>query len=145
MNLHELSPAPGSHKDKVRLGRGTSSGKGRTCARGTKGQKHRTNVPPFFEGGQTPLHRRLPKRRGFTNKFRVEYAVVNVSGLDKLFEAGAEVTPDILVEAGCVREGMLVKILGTGEIGKSLKVSAHAFSESAKAKIEAAGGSVEVL
>jgi large subunit ribosomal protein L15 len=145
MKLHELSPAEGSTHRPLRVGRGTSSGKGRTCGRGTKGQKHRGNVPPYFEGGQTPLHRRLPKKRGFTNKWRVEYAVVNVSDLEKRFEAGAVIDPKSLAEAGLVREAMPVKVLGHGDVAKALTVKAHAFSATAKEKLSAAGGAAEVL
>ena len=145
MNLHSLSPGKGAKKDKVRLGRGISSGKGRTAGRGTKGQKAHGSVPPYFEGGQTPLHRRLPKKRGFTNKFRVEFAVVNLADLDRKFEAGATVTPDLLVENGLVRANQLVKVLGNGEITKALTVQAHAFSKSASEKLSAAGGAAEVL
>lgn len=145
MKLNELSPAEGSRHRRLRVGRGTSSGKGRTCGRGTKGQKARGNVPPYFEGGQTPLHRRLPKKRGFTNKWRVEYGVVNLSSLEKAFEAGATVDPEALVQSGLVRDGVPVKVLGNGDIAKSLTVKAHAFSATAKEKISAAGGAAEVL
>lgn len=145
MRLHELSPAEGSKKTKARLGRGTSSGKGRTSTRGSKGQKHRTSVPPFFEGGQTPLHRRLPKKRGFHNKWKVAFEVVNLADLDSRFESGATVTPDVLLENGLVRAGQPVKILGDGDISKALTVQAHAFSKSAVEKISAAGGAAEVL
>lgn len=145
MNLHELSPAEGSTHRKLRVGRGTSSGKGRTCGRGTKGQKHRGNVPPYFEGGQTPLHRRLPKKRGFYNKWRVEYGVVNVSDLEKAYEAGATVEPETLVASGLVRAGVPVKVLGHGDIAKAMTVKAHAFSATAKEKLSAAGGAAEVL
>jgi large subunit ribosomal protein L15 len=145
MKLNELSPAEGSTHRRMRVGRGTSSGKGRTCGRGTKGQKARGNVPPYFEGGQTPLHRRLPKKRGFTNKWRVEYGVVNLSSLEKAFEAGTTVDPEALVQSGLVREGVPVKVLGNGDIAKALTVKAHAFSATAKEKISAAGGAAEVL
>lgn len=154
MKLHELSPAKGSKTRKLRVGRGDSSGKGRTCGRGTKGQKARGQVPPHFEGGQTPLHRRLPKKRGFTNRFKVEFAVVNLSSLESAFEAGATVDPGGLVETGLVRSviraGQMlpkapVKVLGDGEITKVLNVKAHSFSKSAVEKIAAAGGTTEEL
>lgn len=145
MKLHELSPAEGSKTRKVRVGRGSSSGKGKTAGRGTKGQKARTNVPPYFEGGQTPLHRRLPKRRGFNNKWKVEYAVVNLTALDARFEAGATVTVDTLVESGLVRADLPVKVLGDGDITKPLTVQAHAFSKSATEKLGQAGGTAEVI
>lgn len=145
MNLHELSPAEGSKKDRMRVGRGTSSGKGRTAGRGDKGQKKYANVAPWFEGGQTPLHRRLPKKRGFKNLFRIEFAVVNLDALEKKFDDGATVTPETLLEQGLVRPNMPVKVLGDGEITKKLTVQAHAFSKSASDKLSAAGGAAEVL
>jgi len=142
--LHDLSPASGSHRNRKRLGRGPGSGTGKTSGRGQKGQGARTggNVSPHFEGGQMPLHRRIPKR-GFTNINRVEYQVVNVRDLDA-FEG--EVTVSSLKGAGLIRHAARpVKILGQGEVGKALSVEAHAFSQSAREKIEAAGGSVSVL
>ena len=143
MNLHDLSPAPGSTKPKRRVGRGPGSGHAKTAGRGHKGGQSRAGyrLRPGFEGGQMPLVRRMPKR-GFNNVFRVEYAVINVAALD-LFEG--EVTPDMLLAKGLVHRGMPVKVLGQGEISKALRVKAHKFSESAKAKIEAAGGSCEEL
>ena len=142
--LHDLSPASGSHRNRKRLGRGPGSGTGKTSGRGQKGQGARTggNVSPHFEGGQMPLHRRIPKR-GFTNINRVEYQVVNLRDLDA-FEG--EVTVSSLKGAGLIRHAARpVKILGQGEVGKALSVEAHAFSKSAREKIEAAGGSVSVL
>ncbi len=147
MRLHDLKPAPGAIKRAKRVGRGPGSGHGKTSCRGQKGQRSRSGggVPPWFEGGQTPIHRRLPKR-GFKNINRVEYVVVNLKRLDKMFEAGAEVTPEVLMERGAIKKLMDgLKVLGDGEISKPLKVKAHAFSASAKEKIEAAGGSVEVI
>ncbi len=147
MKLHELQPHPGATKERKRVGRGIGSGHGKTCGRGHKGQKSRSGdrkMPPWFEGGQTPLHMRVPKR-GFTNPNRVEYTPVNVGVLDKLFEDGAEVTPEALAEKGLCSKKDLVKILGDGEITKKLKVKAHAFSKTAKEKIEKAGGTCEVI
>lgn len=145
MKLHELSPAPGSKTRKVRVGRGDSSGKGQTAGRGTKGQKARYSVPPYFEGGQTPLHRRLPKKRGFNNKWKIPFAVVNLTALDEKFEAGATITPEVLANSGLVREKMPVKVLGDGNVTKALTVKAHAFSKSATEKLAAAGGTAEVI
>ena len=143
MNLHDLSPAPGSTKPKRRVGRGPGSGNPKTAGRGHKGGQSRAGyrLRPGFEGGQMPLVRRMPKR-GFNNIFRVEYAVVNLAAL-AAFEG--EVTPDMLLAKGLVHRGMPVKILGQGELKKALRVKAHKFSESAKAKIEAAGGACEEL
>lgn len=149
MKLHELKPAPGSTKTKKRVGRGMASGKGKTSGRGTKGQGARSGggKGPYFEGGQLPLVRRLPFRRGFTNIWRVEYKPVNLERLQEKFgESDGEVTPDALVEAGIIkRSDKAVAILGEGELTVALKVKAHRFSASAKEKIEAAGGTVEVL
>jgi len=147
MKLHELSPAPGSAKPAWRKGRGTGSGNGKTAGRGHKGQNSRSGggVRPGFEGGQNPLYRRLPKR-GFYNKFAKEYAIVNVSALDKYFEDGAVVGLDELLIKRLVRKpGDGLKILGDGEITKKLTVKASIFSASAKEKIEAAGGTAEVV
>lgn len=147
MKLHELSPANGSTKERKRIGRGAGSGQGKTAGKGHKGQKARAGrgMRPGFEGGQMPLQRRIPKR-GFVNIFRTEMAIVNVSKLEKCFEAGETVTVDALVEKGLVKKVLDgVKILGNGDITKSLTVQANAFSESAKAKIEAAGGKIEVI
>jgi large subunit ribosomal protein L15 len=143
--VHDLAPAVGSTHYRKRVGRGPGSGHGKTAGRGYKGQKSRTGYrhQRGFEGGQMPLHRRVPKR-GFTNIFRVEYDIVNISDLDR-FEAGASVTPQALCEARLSRKSRPVKILGDGEIKKALTVSAHKFSASAKARIEAAGGRCEVL
>ena len=143
MKLHELSPANGSRRTRKRVGRGPGSGLGKTAGRGHKGQRSRSGFSrrPGFEGGQMPLIRRVPKR-GFTNIFRKEYAVVNVGRLANL---EGEVTPDLLVETGCIRAGLPVKVLGNGEIDKALTVSAHKFSNAARKKIEAAGGRCEVL
>ncbi|HEY8496582.1 MAG TPA: 50S ribosomal protein L15 [Limnochordales bacterium] len=147
MKLHELRPAPGARRDSKRLGRGIGSGKGKTAGRGTKGQKARSGggKGPGFEGGQTPLVRRLPKR-GFTNgPFRRELAIVNLEALNR-FEPGTVVTPELLLENRVVRsvkDG--IKVLGDGELTRPLTVRAHAFSKAAAAKIEAAGGTVEVI
>lgn len=147
MKLHELAPNEGATKEKKRVGRGVGSGLGKTCGKGHKGQKTRSGdrrLPSWFEGGQTPLHKRVPKR-GFRPINRVEYAVVNLKTLEKYFQAGEEVTPESLLNKGLVRKGMPVKILGDGELTKVLKVKAHAFSQSAKQKIEALGGVCEEL
>ncbi len=144
MKLHELKPAEGSRKVRNRVGRGTSSGNGKTAGRGQKGQKARSKVRLGFEGGQMPLFRRMPKR-GFNNINRKEYAIVNLETLNK-FEDGAEVTPALMVEAGIVKnEKDGVKVLGNGELNKKLTVKANKFSASAKAAIEAAGGQAEVM
>jgi large subunit ribosomal protein L15 len=145
LKVHHLRPAPGSHTKKTRVGRGEGS-KGKTAGRGTKGTKARYQVPARFEGGQMPLHMRLPKLKGFKNRFRTEYQVVNLDRLAELFPKGGDVTPEALVEAGAVRKNSLVKVLGNGDLGGvKLSVSAHAFSGSAKEKIDAAGGSVTEL
>ena len=147
MNLHDLSPAEGSKKARKRIGRGPASGQGKTAGKGHKGQKARSGggVRPGFEGGQMPLQRRVPKR-GFNNIFRTEYATVNVSDLEARFEDGAVVDVDAIVASGLLKKTLDgVKILGNGEISKKLDVKANAFSESAKAKIEAAGGKAEVI
>ena len=145
LKLHHLRPAPGAKTDKVRVGRGEGGKRGKTAGRGTKGSGARKNMPENFEGGQMPLHMRLPKLRGFKNPFRVEYQVVNVAKLGELFPAGGEVGVADLVAAGAVRDGNLVKVLGNGELSVALQVSAHAFSASAKTKIEAAGGTATQL
>ncbi len=147
MRLHDLRPPFGAKKEMKRVGRGTGSGHGKTAGRGSKGQLARSGggKGPGFEGGQTPIHRRLPKR-GFNNKFRVEYAVVNVGDLDRVFESGDEVAGEELKEKGLIRGyGLRVKVLGDGEITKALTVRAHKFSDSAVSKIKAAGGSAEVI
>ncbi|BCW97659.1 MAG: 50S ribosomal protein L15 [Armatimonadota bacterium] len=145
MDIHDLSPAPGSRRRRKRVGRGISAGQGKTCGRGTKGDKARGQTRPGFEGGQTPLHRRLPRLRGFNNIFRRDLNEVNVGRLE-VFEAGAEITPDVLLEKRIIRklrDG--VKILGKGELSKKLTVKATAFSKSAVQKIEAAGGTAVVI
>ena len=140
LKAHHLRPAPGAKTDKHRVGRGEGGKGGKTAGRGTKGTGARKNVPAAFEGGQMPLHMRLPKLRGFSNPFRVEYQVVNVSKLAELFPKGGKVTVADLVEKGAVRDGRLVKVLGSGEVSVKLEVEANAFTASAKTKIEAAGG-----
>jgi large subunit ribosomal protein L15 len=144
LKVHHLRPAPGAKTAKTRVGRGEGS-KGKTAGRGTKGTKARYQVPDRFEGGQMPLHMRLPKLRGFTNPFRTEYQVVNLDKLTALFPDGGSVSVEDLVAKGAVRKGELVKVLGDGEAGAKLQVSAHKFSASAKTKIEAAGGTATVL
>ena len=144
LKVHHLRPAPGAKKAKTRVGRGEGS-KGKTAGRGTKGTKARYQVPETFEGGQMPLHMRLPKLRGFKNPFRVEYQVVNLDRLAALFPDGGAVGVDDLVAKGAVRKDQPVKVLGTGEVSVALQVTAHAFSASAKSKIDAAGGSTTQL
>ena len=145
LKLHHLRPAPGAHTDKQRVGRGEAS-KGKTAGRGTKGTKARHNVPAAFEGGQMPLHRRIPKLKGFSNAgFSTTYQVVNVGRLAELHPKGGDVTPENLAADGAVRRGELVKVLGDGDLNVALRVSAHKVSASARAKIEAAGGSVTLL
>ncbi len=145
LKLHHLRPAPGAKTEKTRVGRGEGGKRGKTAGRGTKGTGARKNVPQNFEGGQMPLHMRLPKLRGFKNPFRVEYQVVNVAKLGELFPEGGEVGVAELIAKGAVRDGNLVKVLGNGELSVALQVSAHAFSASAKRKIEAAGGTATQL
>jgi large subunit ribosomal protein L15 len=144
LKVHHLRPAPGSHTPKTRVGRGGGS-KGKTAGRGTKGTKARGQVSAAFEGGQMPIHMRLPKLKGFKNRFRVEYQVVNVAQLEKLFPEGGSVDLDQLVSAGAVRKGEPVKVLGNGDLSVKLDVTANAFSASAREKITAAGGSVTQL
>jgi large subunit ribosomal protein L15 len=144
LKVHHLRPAPGARTPKTRVGRG-EAGKGKTAGRGTKGSKARNQVSEAFEGGQMPLHMRLPKRRGFKNPFRVEYQVVNLDRIGELFPEGGEVSVADLVAKGAVRDGRPVKVLGTGEIGVRVRVSAHAFSASARQKIAAAGGTASTL
>jgi large subunit ribosomal protein L15 len=147
MKLHELQPAPGAHRERTRSGRGISAGRGKTAGRGTKGQNSRSGggKQPYFEGGQLPLVRRLPHLGGFTNIWRVEFFEVNVERLN-LFPAGAEITPEVLVGAGVIKsDRQPVKILGEGELYRALSVKAQKFSASAKAKILAAGGSIEEI
>lgn len=147
MKLHDLKPAPGSKKKNKRVGRGISAGQGKTAGRGTKGQRARTGrgIKLYFEGGQLPLVRRLPHTRGFANIWRVDYEVVNLDALNTKFDAGAEVTPEALVERGLVQHPAHVKVLGNGALTKALTVKAHAFSTSAKEKIAAAGGKAEEI
>ena len=144
IKLHHLRPADGAHKDKTRVGRGEGS-KGKTAGRGTKGTKARKNVPAAFEGGQMPIHMRLPKLRGFKNRNRIEYQIVNVGDIARLFPEGGQVGVAELVAKGAVRKNELVKVLGEGELSVALTVSAHKFSGSAKSKIEAAGGTATVV
>jgi large subunit ribosomal protein L15 len=144
LKLHHLRPAPGAKTAKTRVGRGEGS-KGKTAGRGTKGTKARYQVSQGFEGGQIPLHMRLPKLKGFKNPFREEYQVVNVERLGTLFPEGGSVDVDALVAAGAVRKGHLVKVLGEGDLSVAVQVTAHKFSGSARSKIEAAGGSVTEL
>jgi len=146
MKLHELSPAPGSKKERKRVGRGIGSGNGKTAGRGHKGQNARSGggVRLGFEGGQNPLYRRLPKR-GFNNRFRIEYAIVNVEDLNK-FSAGTEVTPELLRKSGLVKQMKDgIKVLGNGDLTVALTVKANKFSQSAIEKIQAAGGKTEVI
>jgi large subunit ribosomal protein L15 len=141
LKVHHLRPAPGAKTAKIRVGRGEAGRRGKTAGRGTKGSGARNNVPENFEGGQMPLHMRLPKLRGFKNPFREEYQVVNLERLGQLFPNGGTVGVADLVAAGAVRSGARVKILGTGDVSVALQVTAHAFSASAREKIAAAGGS----
>jgi len=140
LKVHHLRPAPGAKKAKIRVGRGVAGRRGKTAGRGTKGSGARHTVPENFEGGQMPLHMRLPKLRGFKNPFRVEYQVVNLDRLSQLFPDGGKVGVADLVAAGAARPGAPIKILGNGDVSIALQVSAHAFSASAKEKIAAAGG-----
>jgi large subunit ribosomal protein L15 len=144
IKIHHLRPAPGAKTEKMRVGRGEGS-KGKTAGRGTKGTKARNPVPASFEGGQMPIHMRLPKLKGFKNPFKVEFQVVNLDRLGELFPEGGEVTVDELVARGAVRKGQPVKVLGQGDISVKVAVSANAFSSSAKEKIEAAGGTTTVV
>jgi large subunit ribosomal protein L15 len=144
LKLHHLRPAPGAKTAKTRVGRGEAS-KGKTAGRGTKGTKARYQVPASFEGGQLPLHMRLPKLKGFKNPFKVEFQVVNLDRINELFPEGGKVGVAELVAKGAVRDSRPVKVLGSGEISVAVEVSAHAFSASAKEKIAAAGGSTTEL
>ncbi|OBJ60464.1 50S ribosomal protein L15 [Mycobacterium sp. 1423905.2] len=144
IKLHDLRPAPGSKTARTRVGRGEGS-KGKTAGRGVKGTKARKNVPVTFEGGQMPLHMRLPKLKGFRNRFRTEYQVVNVGDINRLFPEGGTVGVDELVAKGAVRKNALVKVLGDGNLSVAVQVSAHKFSGSAREKITAAGGSATDL
>ena len=145
MKLHHLRPAEGAVRKRRRVGRGKAAGQGKTAGRGTKGYNARHNPKPGFEGGQMPLQRRIPKLKGFTNPNRVEYAVVNVDKLGQVFEAGTEVTPELLRQRGMIRKSLPVKVLGQGELDRALTVRAHTVSTSARAKIEQAGSAVEIL
>ena len=152
MDLSDLRPNEKARRSRKRIGRGIAAGQGKTAGRGEKGQKHRYSIPPGFEGGQTPLYRRLPTLRGISKSahnigiFRKEFAVVNVGSLAEKFEADAEVTPESLLASGLISKLLDgVKILGEGDLDRALSVSAHAFSASAREKIEAAGGTVEVI
>ena len=144
LKVHHLRPAPGAKTAKTRVGRGEAS-KGKTAGRGTKGTKARYQVPAAFEGGQMPLHMRLPKLKGFKNRFRTEYQVVNLDRVAELFPQGGTVSVEDLVAKGAVRDNSLVKVLGDGDIAVKLDVTAHAFSASAKEKLAAAGGSATAL
>jgi large subunit ribosomal protein L15 len=145
LKVHHLRPAPGAKKAKVRIGRGEAGKRGKTAGRGTKGTKARGQVPVRFEGGQIPLHMRLPYLKGFKNPFRTEYQVVNLDRLALLYPEGGEVTVENLVAKGAVRAGLPVKVLGDGEIQVALQVSVHKFSGSARDKIVAAGGTATEL
>ena len=144
IKLHDLRPAPGSKTARTRVGRGEGS-KGKTAGRGTKGTKARKNVPATFEGGQMPIHMRLPKLKGFKNRFRTEYEIVNVGDISRLFPQGGAIGVDELVANGAVRKNSLVKVLGDGELTVKVEVSAHKFSGSAREKITTAGGSATEL
>ena len=144
LKVHHLRPVPGAHTPKTRVGRGEGS-KGKTAGRGTKGTRARGGVPARFEGGQMPIHMRLPKRKGFINPFRTEYQVVNTGRLAELFPQGGQVGPAELVAKGAVREGAPIKVLGEGDLAVALTVRAHKFSGSAREKIAAAGGAAETI
>ena len=144
LKLHHLRPAPGARTAKTRVGRGEAS-KGKTAGRGTKGTKARYQVPVAFEGGQMPIHMRLPKLKGFKNPFKVEFQVVNLDRINDLFPDGGAIGVDDLVAKGAVRDGHPVKVLGQGDLSVAVQVSANAFSGSAKEKIEAAGGTTTVV
>lgn len=148
MQLHDLRPAEGSTKKRKRVGRGTGSGKGKTSTRGTKGQNSRTGggVRPTFEGGQLPLVKRLPKLRGFTNRFKVHYVPVNLDALERLFDSNTSVTPEVLAAASLLGSAkQFVVVLGRGDVAKPLHLKVHRISAIARQKLEAAGGSVEIL
>jgi len=144
IKLHDLRPAPGSKTKRTRVGRGEGS-KGKTAGRGTKGTKARKNVPVRFEGGQMPIHMRLPKLKGFRNRFRTEYEVVNVGDIDRLFPEGGTIGVDELVAKGAVRKNTLGKVLGDGKLTVKADITAHKFSGSARDKIAAAGGTATAL
>ena len=143
IKVHDLQPAPGSTRDKIRVGRGTAGRRGKTAGRGTKGQGARGSIPMNFEGGQMPLHMRVPKLKGFKNPFRVEYQAINLDILEGLAEA--DVDPGVLHGHGLTHKGALVKILGRGQITRKVNVKAHAISKSAESAITGAGGTVEIL
>ncbi len=145
LKVHHLRPAPGAKKAKIRVGRGEAGKRGKTAGRGTKGTKARYQVPAAFEGGQMPLHMRLPKLKGFKNRFRTEYQVVNLDRIAVLFPDGGAIGVEELVAKGAVRDDRLVKVLGGGELSVKLDVTVHAFSASAKDKLAAAGGSATEL
>jgi large subunit ribosomal protein L15 len=145
LKVHHLRPAPGAKKAKTRVGRGEAGKRGKTAGRGTKGTKARYQVPAAFEGGQMPLHMRLPKLKGFTNRFRTEYQVVNLDKIAERFPDGGTIGVDDLVAKGLVRDDRLVKVLGGGELSVALQVTVHAFSASAQSKIVAAGGTATEL
>ena len=145
IKIHDLKPVAGSNRRKKRVGRGIAGKGGKTAGRGTKGQSARGSVPASFEGGQMPLHMRLPKLKGFKNPFKVEFQVVNLDRLDDLFPDGGAVGVADLIARGAVRDGLPVKVLGSGDVSVALQVTAHAFSASAKDKIAAAGGSTTEL
>ena len=144
MKLHHLKPAPGSKKSRVRVGRGEGGRRGKTAGRGTKGSKARGSIPAWFEGGQMPIYRRLPKLKGFKNRNKIEYAVVNIGRLNG-FRKGSTVGPDEMRAAGLIKKRGLVKVLGEGNLDKELTVRAHAFSVGAVERIQTAGGTVEVI
>jgi len=144
MKLHHLKPTQGATKERTRVGRGRAGARGKTAGRGTKGTGARKSVPIGFEGGQMPLARRIPKLKGFTNPNRVDYSVVNVELLAKVFESG-DVDPEVLYSHGLVHKGRPVKVLARGEISQALTVRAHAFSRQAREKIERAGGTAEII
>lgn len=144
LKLHHLAPAPGSKKKKIRVGRGEGGRRGKTAGRGTKGLKARSKLRPGFEGGQTPLAMRLPKLKGFTNPNKERFAIVNLTTLEE-FEKGSEITPESLRERGLIRHRGRVKVLAEGDLDRALTVKAHAFSKAAQEKIEAAGGSIEII
>ena len=145
IKIHHLRPAPGAKTEKTRVGRGEGGKRGKTAGRGTKGTKARKNVPAAFEGGQMPIHMRLPKLRGFKNRFRTEYQPVNVGDIARLFPEGGTVGVEELVAKGAVRKRQLVKVLGNGDVDVTLNVTAHAFSKSATEKLTAAGGTATTL
>jgi large subunit ribosomal protein L15 len=145
LKVHHLRPAPGAHAPKIRVGRGEGGRRGKTAGRGTKGTKARYQVPTAFEGGQMPLHMRIPKLKGFTNPFRTEYQVVNLDRVAELFPQGGAIGVDELVAAGAVRKNSLVKVLGAGDLTVAVQITAHKFSSTAREKIAAAGGSVTEL